>query len=374
MADLPPFPRELLATVFRGDNRMIGAFEELLSLLQQALDAAASAQVTQASLLLAPFVLAGADSSLGNGYVIEGGGGVSVEAAAGQVRVSHPISVMGGEATFILTGDTNLILPRTGTLATTSSLTGGTVTSVSVVTANGVSGSVANPTTTPAITITLGAITPSSVAASGTVTGSNLSGSNTGDQTITLTGDVTGSGTGSFAATLATVNSNVGSFGGAGKTITATVNGKGLITAFAETPIAITSAQVSGLGTAAAQNTGTSGANVPLLNGANTWSGQNIFSTSVIASGTGSSAAIYDRTTGASNSFLMYVTSGVLRWFEQAALADRMTLSSTGLDVNGESRCNTLRIDVAPTAATPAPTHTFPVNLNGTVYRVPCVI
>lgn len=40
---------------------------------------------------------------------------------------------------------------------------GGTVTSVSVVTANGVSGSVANPTTTPAITLTLGAITPTTV-------------------------------------------------------------------------------------------------------------------------------------------------------------------------------------------------------------------
>lgn len=39
----------------------------------------------------------------------------------------------------------------------------GTVTSVSVVTANGVSGSVATATTTPAITITLGAITPTSV-------------------------------------------------------------------------------------------------------------------------------------------------------------------------------------------------------------------
>lgn len=37
---------------------------------------------------------------------------------------------------------------------------------------------------------------------SGAVTGSNLSGTNTGDQTITLTGDVTGSGTGSFAATI----------------------------------------------------------------------------------------------------------------------------------------------------------------------------
>ena len=79
---------------------------------------------------------------------------------------------------------------------------GGTVTSVSVTTANGVSGTVSNPTTTPAISLALGAITPSSVAASGNVTGANLLGNNTGDQTITLTGDVTGTGTGSFAATI----------------------------------------------------------------------------------------------------------------------------------------------------------------------------
>lgn len=43
----------------------------------------------------------------------------------------------------------------------------GTVTSVSVVTANGVSGSVATATTTPAITLTLGAITPTGVLISG---------------------------------------------------------------------------------------------------------------------------------------------------------------------------------------------------------------
>ena len=89
----------------------------------------------------------------------------------------------------------------------------GTVTSVSVSTANGVSGTVANATTTPAITLTLGAITPSSVAATGTVTGTNLSGTNTGDQTITLTGDVTGTGTGSFATTLGTVPATKGGTG-----------------------------------------------------------------------------------------------------------------------------------------------------------------
>lgn len=44
----------------------------------------------------------------------------------------------------------------------------GTVTSVSITTANGVSGTVANASTTPAITLTLGAITPTSVAIGGT--------------------------------------------------------------------------------------------------------------------------------------------------------------------------------------------------------------
>lgn len=40
------------------------------------------------------------------------------------------------------------------------------------------------------------------LAISGSLTASNLSGTNTGDQTITLTGDVTGSGTSSFATTI----------------------------------------------------------------------------------------------------------------------------------------------------------------------------
>lgn len=100
----------------------------------------------------------------------------------------------------------------------------GTVTSVSVVTANGVSGSVATSTTTPAITLTLGAITPSSVVASGSVTGSNLSGSNTGDQTITLTGEATGTGAGSFAVTL--TNSAV-----IGKVLTGYTSGAGTVSA-----------------------------------------------------------------------------------------------------------------------------------------------
>jgi len=106
-----------------------------------------------------------------------------------------------------------------GKLRTTDVSSGsgtGTVTTVSVATANGVSGTVANPTTTPAITLSLAAITPTTVNGV-TVSGSSIptlavtgtttvSGSNTGDQTsvsgnagtvttnANLTGPITSSG------------------------------------------------------------------------------------------------------------------------------------------------------------------------------------
>jgi hypothetical protein len=123
------------------------------------------------------------------------------------------------EITGLIEAGTNVTLTGAGTSASPYVINAsggggsGTVTSVSVTTANGVSGSVANATTTPAITITLGAITPTSVngvvlSGSSTptlaVTGTaSVSGTNTGNQTITLTGDVTGTGTGTFAATIA---------------------------------------------------------------------------------------------------------------------------------------------------------------------------
>ena len=66
--------------------------------------------------------------------------------------------------------------------------------------------------------------------------------------TITsLTGDITASGPGAAAATLATVNSNVGSFGTASNVSTISVNAKGLITAASNTPIQIAESQVTNL-------------------------------------------------------------------------------------------------------------------------------
>lgn len=93
---------------------------------------------------------------------------------------------------------------------------GGTVTTISITTANGISGSVSNPTTTPAITLTLGAITPTTIVASSTISGSNLSGTNTGDQT-TITGNA---GSATILQTARTINGT--SFDGSGNiTVTA---------------------------------------------------------------------------------------------------------------------------------------------------------
>lgn len=94
-------------------------------------------------------------------------------------------------------------LSFTGTTLNATGGGTGSVTGISVVTANGISGT-ATSTATPAITLSLGAITPTSVAATGYINGTNVTGTavNTGDQTITLTGDVTGSGKGSFPATI----------------------------------------------------------------------------------------------------------------------------------------------------------------------------
>ena len=109
------------------------------------------------------------------------------------------------EGTFVyVTDGTSGLYYSDGTqwLALLGGAAAGTVTSVGVVGTNGIS-SVNGPITAAGnITIGLGNITPSSVAAVGAVTGSNLSGTNTGDQTITLTGPVTGTGTGTFATTI----------------------------------------------------------------------------------------------------------------------------------------------------------------------------
>lgn len=109
---------------------------------------------------------------------------------------------------------------------------------------------------------------------SGTFSGTS-SGTNTGDNAVNslYSGLVsnathTGDATGATALTLATVNSNVGSFGSATAAPTFTVNGKGLITAAGSATITPAVGSITGLGTgvatALAVNVGSAGAPVVL--------------------------------------------------------------------------------------------------------------
>ena len=112
----------------------------------------------------------------------------------------------------------------------------------------------------------------------------------TGNQTITASGDATGSGTTSIPLTLATVNSNVGSFTPAN----ITVNAKGLVTAAsnsAATDIANTFSGCSGtqyLGCDGSAHTASGGSGSPagVINqvqsndGSGNFAGANIYSTS----------------------------------------------------------------------------------------------
>ncbi len=86
---------------------------------------------------------------------------------------------------------------------------------------------------------------------------------------VAASGDLTLANTGAF--TLATVNSNVGSFGSATQVGTFTVNGKGLITAASNTSIQITESQVTNLTTdlAAKQSTTLTSAHILVGNGSN---------------------------------------------------------------------------------------------------------
>lgn len=93
-----------------------------------------------------------------------------------------------------------------------------------------------------------------------------------GSYLTALTGDGTAAGPGSSALTLATVNSNVGSFGTATQVPAVTVNAKGLVTAASNTSIQLAESQVTDLTTDLAgkasttlNNLGTTSINANLL-------------------------------------------------------------------------------------------------------------
>lgn len=119
--------------------------------------------------------------------------------------------------------------------------------------------------------------TPRTISMSGDVVWT--SGNFDGSANVTAAGTIqAGAVTLAKMANLA-ANSFIGNNTGSGATPLA------LTVAQAKTLLAVANTDVSGLGTASVQNTGTSGANVPLLNGNNTYGGTAAFSSTVAFSG-----------------------------------------------------------------------------------------
>lgn len=285
----------------------------------------------------------------------------------------------------------SIAFPATsGTVALTSQLTTGTVTTVSVATANGFAGTVANATTTPAITLTTsvtGVLKGNATAISAATLGTDYSGgtsalttgilkstTTTGALTIAVaadfptlnqnttgsaatlttartigivTGDATsagstfdGSANNTNALTLATVNSNVGSFGSATAAPSFTVNAKGLITAAGTNTITPAVGSITGLGTGVATFLATpSSANLATAVTDETGSGALVFAisptltTAVLGSSTATTQSPSDNSTKVATT--AYVDAAVLgQNFKEAALV-ATTANLVGVYVSG---------------------------------------
>jgi len=162
-----------------------------------------------------------------------------------------------------------------GTLALTSSNISGTAAGLSSTLAVSSGGTGSTNASNARMALGLGSLATQN----GTFSGSS-SGINTGDQNITLTGDVTGSGSSSFAATLANTSVVAGTYGTATAGVAVTVDAKGRPTTVTTNTITPAIGSITGLGagiaTALAINTGSAGAPV-LYNGAlGTPSGGNV--------------------------------------------------------------------------------------------------
>ena len=226
--------------------------------------------------------------------------GITSIASGTNTRVLYDNAGTLGEYAISGTGSVAMTNSPTFTTPALGTPSSGVATNLTGTASGLTAGSVTNATLTTALTVNTGTvILTGNVANTSVLTigagAVSVSGSNTGDQTtitgnagtatalqtgrtIAITGDLTytspsfdGTGNVTAAGTLATVNSNVGSFGSATAAPIFTVNAKGLITAASSATITPAIGSITGLGTgvatALATNIGSAGAPV-LFDGA----------------------------------------------------------------------------------------------------------
>jgi hypothetical protein len=169
---------------------------------------------------------------------------------------------------------------------------------------------------------------------------------NSGGSAITqLTGDVTAIGPGSTTATLATVNSNTGSWGSQSMIPTFTVNGKGLVTAAGNTTITAPAGSLTG-STLASNVTGSSLTSVGTIS-SGTWNGSDITvpyggtglpaltAYSLLAGGTTSTSSVQQIAAGAT-------TGQVLTYQGPSALPAWQSISAIGISTDWTAYTPTL--------------------------------
>lgn len=159
-------------------------------------------------------------------------------------------------------------------------------------------------------------------------------------------------------------------FTAAGRTIAAATatTGSGTVVPLSVSPALTGTTTMEALTTTGNVNLGNATSDVHLITG-------------TLTLNTGSASGLFGMVDGV-NKWAVQCTTGGLLFISAANYSFRAangstvysTLASTGYDVVGEMRCDTLRIDVAPTAGATVPTHTFPINLNGAAHRAPSLV
>jgi len=169
----------------------------------------------------------------------------TVNSNVGSYGSSTAVPIVTVNAKGLITGVTTANI--SGSLTFTGDVTGsgstGASTALTLATVNSNVGSFGSTTTIPVITVNakglITAVSTATISGSISVTGGDL----------TLSGNT---GTAITNATLATVNSNVGSFGSATAAPVITVNAKGLVTAVSTSTITPAVGSITGLGTGVA--------------------------------------------------------------------------------------------------------------------------